>query len=97
MLNRDPASGRYQCHSLMRQYAEEALEQVNTTHQARDAHCEYFLDFMYQHRIDLGGKKTQTFDQFEADMENIRAAWSYAIDTKRYAAIQRAMSGLVGS
>lgn len=95
LLTRDPASGRYTCHPLMRQYAAEALERADATQSARDAHCHYFLDLMYQHRIDLSGQRSQTFDEFEADMENIRMAWSYALDTKQYAAIQRAMSGLV--
>jgi predicted ATPase len=96
LLRRNPVSGRYTFHELLRQFAEQKLEVMGQIQAVRGAHSDYFLNFMYDHRDDLASHKPPTAgDDIEADMENVRTAWSYAIDMKRYAAIQRAMVGLI--
>ncbi len=96
LLARDPETGRYFCHTLLQQYAENQLEQAGLTQKTHDRHSQYYLNFMYErHTILHGQNPLQALDQFEADMGNIRTAWSHAMDMKHYDLIQRAMTGLL--
>jgi predicted ATPase/class 3 adenylate cyclase len=79
LLRRDPNSGRYSIHELLRQYAEEQLKlSVNEERSAHEDHANYFADFMKmreEHLHDDRGK-TALLD-IEADFDNIRLAWTY--------------------
>jgi predicted ATPase len=47
LLQRDPGTGRYSMHELLRQYAEEQLKlSVEQERAAHEAHAKYFADFM---------------------------------------------------
>ena len=80
LLKSLPAS-RYRVHELLRQYALEKLsvnpEDLSRT---RDAHCAYYLDFVGRRAPDfLGGRQLEAASEIDAELDNIRAAWQYAI------------------
>jgi predicted ATPase/class 3 adenylate cyclase len=81
LLRRDPKTGRYSIHELLRQYAEEQLklssEEERSAHQS---HAEYFADFMKRHWILLRESQLPALLEVEADIDNIRVAWNYWIN-----------------
>ncbi|HET9222661.1 MAG TPA: tetratricopeptide repeat protein [Roseiflexaceae bacterium] len=92
-LLRWEAGGRYQIHELLRQYAEEKLaakpEELN---QARDAHCRYYIDFLSARQRDMfGGRQPEATAEIEAEIDNIRSAWQWALESYNVEAILRSM------
>ncbi len=79
------SNGRYEIHELQRQYAAERLaERPETESAIRDRHCEYFADFMDQPPINLLGERSkETIQALEADIDNIRMAWNWAVERTR--------------
>jgi predicted ATPase/class 3 adenylate cyclase len=79
LLHRDPNSGRYSIHELLRQYAEEQLAHSSDLEQAaHEAHAKYFADFMKAREVALHDHRGKTaLQEFEADFDNIRISWNY--------------------
>lgn len=80
LLSRDPNTGRYSIHELLRQYAQtqlqESSEDINTL---RDLHCDYYATFLQSLEKDLiGGKQLEAATSFFANLDNVRAAWDWA-------------------
>ncbi|MBN1876458.1 MAG: tetratricopeptide repeat protein [Anaerolineae bacterium] len=101
MLRRS-VSGRYEIQEILRQYAEEQLatmpEQSDAVH---DRHCDYYLDLLRRLEPALKGPgRDVTFGQLAAldtiqqDLENIRAAWRWAIAHSKMAAMHAAIFSL---
>jgi predicted ATPase len=89
------ATGRYQMHELLRQYGEERLKEAGETDAARSAHCAYYADFMQQREADIKGRRQQgALDEIETDLENVRAAWHWALEQRDYDAIDRSLESL---
>ena len=85
-------SGRYQIHELLRQYGAEQLAQSAVEEvAAHDAHCAYFCDFLHTRRTDVNsGRQREAFLEIRAELENIRAAWQWAIKRGRVHDIHKA-------
>ncbi len=80
LLRRDPDTGRYEVHELLRQYAEEKLEQVGAARDARDIHSHCYLSFLCQREADLRGfRQLDAMKEIESDFENVRAAWTWRV------------------
>lgn len=96
-LLRSEPDGRYQLHELLRQYAVEQLayspeDVVGTIY---DLHCAYYADFFYQRQADLvGGRQLAALAEIESELENIRAAWQWALAGSRVAEIEKSSHGL---
>jgi predicted ATPase len=82
LLRRDPGSGRYSIHELLRQYAEEQLKQsAEDEKSAHENHAKYFADFMNTCSVHMRGDRlTISLLEIEADIDNIRLAWNYWSD-----------------
>lgn len=79
-LRWDASKERYHVHELMRQYGAEQLETSGKGDAARDAHCLYFADFMAQREKDIKFRRqVAALDEIEADFDNVRAAWEWAV------------------
>lgn len=77
--------GRYDVHELLRQYAEEKLQEQDDTEDLRNAHCAYYLHFLHTLEADIKGRQqVEALNDIERDMENIRLAWSRACDRRYY-------------
>jgi DNA-binding CsgD family transcriptional regulator/tetratricopeptide (TPR) repeat protein len=94
-LLRMGGTGRYDLHELMRQYAEEQLDITGEAGTTRDAHSAYYLDFVAQREADIQGRRQlAALKEMAEDFENIRAAWSQALERKTEEAIDRAITAL---
>jgi predicted ATPase/DNA-binding SARP family transcriptional activator len=87
--------GRYEVHELLRQFAEEQLDTSKQTHTAYEAHGTYYLSFLRRCEADLAGdQQLVVLAKLEADLENIRAAWYWAVRERNYALIDLALEGM---
>jgi predicted ATPase/class 3 adenylate cyclase len=79
LLRRDPNTGRYSIHELLRQYAEEQLKlSADEEPFAHENHAKYYADFMKMCGIHMHDQRQKaTFPEIEADIDNIRVAWNY--------------------
>jgi predicted ATPase/predicted Ser/Thr protein kinase len=83
LLRRDNATGRYEIHELLRQYAEEFLRQEGHFEEIRARHATYYSQFTARHGADLKGKRQlAALAEFDVDFENIKVSWRYACHKK---------------
>ncbi|MCJ7659596.1 MAG: hypothetical protein MUO67_10645, partial [Anaerolineales bacterium] len=82
LLSRDPDSSRLEVHELLRQYAQERLEETpQVCVCAQETHAAYFAEFMGERWEHLkGNRQMLALAEIEADIENVRAAWRYYAD-----------------
>jgi len=95
LLHRD-AAGRYELHELLRAYAAEKLDQSPVDGEAaRDRHCAYYAAALQGWAADMKGARQQTaLTEIEADGENARAAWIWAVEQEQVKRLERAIEGL---
>ncbi len=81
-IRHDPTSGRFEIHELLRQYAQEQLEETpEDSIIALEAHAAYFASFMEQRWEHLRDHRQKVaLNEIDADLENIRTAWRYRVD-----------------
>ncbi len=83
-------NGRYQIHELLRQYAETQLQAFpKSTDHTRDLHCAYYTDFIHAHSAIHGGEQVQAVADLEAELENMRQAWQWAVEHNNVEAIYK--------
>ncbi|GIK38983.1 MAG: hypothetical protein BroJett011_28160 [Chloroflexota bacterium] len=88
--------GRYHIHDLLRQYAAEQLVlSPEDVAQVYDAHCAFYTDFLHQRLGALGGgRQREAFAEIAAELENVRAAWQWAVELANVAAIEKSREAL---
>ncbi len=91
LLQAEP-DGRYQLHELLRQYAAEHLVQSpEAIARVYDWHCAYYADFLQQRAKALDGSgQREAIEDIAAELENIRAAWQWAVHQARTDDLQKA-------
>lgn len=91
LLSRDPQTGRYEIHELLRQYAEGNLKSAPAVHHDVAArHAEYFARFAAErHGALQGPKQRRALLEMDADAGNVRSAWSFLLAERN--------TGLVGA
>ena len=90
LLWRDPLAGRYDLHELLRQYALEKAEDSGVLEDLGAKHSRYYLGFLAQQEASLKSESQLTaLDAIEADFENIRQAWLWALEHKEISLIER--------
>jgi tetratricopeptide (TPR) repeat protein len=83
LLARDP-NGRYQIHELLRQYAEERLQQSDQADAIYNAHCVYYADLIGSMYDDFAKMADQTLIKLTLiELDNMRAALRWAVDHER--------------
>jgi DNA-binding SARP family transcriptional activator/predicted ATPase len=89
-------SGRYEIHELLRQYAAEKLHSLpDAAAGVHDRHCAYYTDALHHWEADLTGARQQlALVEMEADSENIRVAWTWAVEQAQVERLDRSMEGL---
>ncbi len=80
-LRHDPTRGRFDIHELMRQYAQERLEEIpQASVSAHETHAAYYANFMHKRWQQLkDGRQIVALGEIDADIENVRSAWRYCI------------------
>jgi predicted ATPase len=95
-LLRRSTEGRYSLHELVRQYADEKLEEADEREQVQNRHLDHFLKFAEAGALELDkSNQIAWLDRFEIEHNNLRAAldWSIQIDVGRASRLAYALSG----
>jgi predicted ATPase len=88
-------NGRFDLHELLRQYAEEKLPRYAGEEEVYAAHSTYYLDRLHLLEEDVKGRRQpEALREIDADFENMRAAWEWAVQHKDVAAMDRALESL---
>jgi predicted ATPase/DNA-binding SARP family transcriptional activator len=87
---------RFQLHELLRQFAEEKLQAIpQAAAQTQDRHCDYYLSFLQHQETHLTGKEHRAaMTAVEAELENVRTAWQWAVQHHKLDQIDRALESL---
>jgi len=88
LLRRAP-DGRYSIHELLRQYAIDQLHQLQGLEAANAAHSQHYLGALSRQK-----DSATSLDQIEADVDNLRMAWNWAVEQGDYAVIDAALQNL---
>lgn len=74
-------NGRYELHELLRQYAENKLQETSANYyQTRASHCVYYADRMENQEDNFAVKPQVILQECEAEFENVQVAWNWAVD-----------------
>lgn len=88
-------SGRYKIHELLRQYAEEKLDESGDTASIQQAHCDYYARFMQTYTEDIKGRRQlDGLNAIDNDFGNVRVAWTHAIKRSDINSLDRMMEGV---
>ena len=89
-------SGRYDMHELLRQYAVGKLAsrpRLGTA--ACDRHCAYYVGAVERWEADMTGSRQEAaLLDMEAERDNIRSAWNWAVAQSQVERLNQAMGGL---
>jgi tetratricopeptide (TPR) repeat protein len=95
LLKRNPA-GRYEVHELLRQYAEaKQAERPGELEIARQRHSAYYAEVIQrlQHEL-ISVHQAEAVAETSVEMDNIRAAWQYAVEHEQTLVLHRFIRGL---
>lgn len=82
LIRRSKNSGRYQIHELLRQYAEEKLVASGGQVVNSEKHAHFYLNYLVSFLASLKGRgQTDTLKAIEADYDNIKTGWQWAVQT----------------
>ncbi|MEM7117732.1 MAG: BTAD domain-containing putative transcriptional regulator [Chloroflexota bacterium] len=95
LIYRESASGRYQMHELLRQYAKEQLAAGGQMEAAAAEYIHYYLTFLAEQAAALKGhEQLATLRQLENDFDNIRTSWLSAIANRDYDLLDTAVEAM---
>jgi predicted ATPase len=88
--------GVYEVHELLRQYAAERLDQTpGASEAARDRHCAHYAAALESWAADLKGPRSHIAPaEIDPEIENVRAAWNWAVERKHAPYLGQAVEGL---
>lgn len=96
LLRWEPDSQRYQVHELLRQYASDLLAQMPAERdRCCDVHARYYMAYLGD-RFDAltSGQQVAVLAEIGRELDNIRAAWSWAVSHGLRAELEYAAMGL---
>jgi predicted ATPase len=95
LLRRDNVSGRYEIHELLRQYAEEKLNESADIETIREAHGRFYAGLMFRLAPKLKGHgQLETLNTIETEFENVRTAWNWAVKLANADVIRQMLEGM---
>lgn len=91
-LVRRTQAGRYDVHEVIRQFALSHLASDAHEGDVRQAHSDYYLMLLATKESDLkGSAQRKAIQELVDEMDNLRAAWAWAIRQTRFARIGQAL------
>ena len=95
LLRRTP-TGRYELHELIRQYAGSKLaENAERPDLVQEQHSFYYLGLLEEKHTKLYGREQkQILAELTVEMDNIRAAWNWAVAAEQFIPLYRASTTL---
>lgn len=96
LLRWEPNSQRYQVHELLRQYAADMLAQTpDEMRRSRDLHTRHYTTFLGDRFEDLvGARQGEALAEIGLELDNVRAAWQWAVSQCYNADLEYAAMGL---
>jgi predicted ATPase len=83
---------RYDMHELLRRYSDEKLV---TAAETRNLHCRYYVEFLKRKWSHLrGGRQRETLEEIGEEIENVRAAWRWAVSQAQEAELAQSLNTL---
>lgn len=84
LVSRDPESGRYRVHELLRQYAESRLRDTSgEPERVADTHAQHYAEFLRERSLRFEGNEPLVVTrELEDELDNVRAAWTRALETR---------------
>jgi len=98
LLRRLP-TGRYEIHELLRQYAERRLNEAAAgKDETHHRHSSYYADFLADKGAEINTRsQKKALNAIEAEIENIRAAWSWSVERGLLENIGRALDAMTSA
>ena len=79
---------QFTIHELLRQYGNEKLSAMGEINIIQQAHCNYYMEFLSSNDAKVKGQKhLESLEAIRTAFENIRTAWIWAVDSRKYEAI----------
>jgi tetratricopeptide (TPR) repeat protein len=98
LLRRHP-SGRWEMHELLKQFAQEKLALYEAPHSSelvQDRHSYYYMTLVSHWEVDiLNEDPKQAMAECRRELDNIRQAWQWAVNQKRFEWITRGLTSIV--
>jgi serine/threonine protein kinase/predicted ATPase len=96
LLRRVPSSGRFETHELLRQYAESKLSETpDRRSECLERHATFFTGLLESREAELRGPSPAgALAELEAELDNVRAAWNYLLETRRTFEVMRSVEVL---
>lgn len=90
------SAGRYEIHELIRHFAAEKLDAHPAEKEmTRERHTGYYTSFLHQREGALkAGQQRETLNEIRAEIENVRAAWRWAVEHTKLQAIDWGLESL---
>jgi DNA-binding SARP family transcriptional activator/Cdc6-like AAA superfamily ATPase len=88
--------GRFYIHELIRQYAIKKMQaDLGLWKRANEDHCAYFCQVLNKREREWHGpKQKEIFAEIGADIQNVEAAWKWALGANRLDRIEQALESL---
>ncbi|MDL1895584.1 XRE family transcriptional regulator [Anaerolineae bacterium CFX7] len=92
-LVRRTATGRYDLHEMIRQYALARLEQdAARAYETRARHSEYYLRLAAEHESKLkSAAQQESIRELTVELDNLRAAWAWGIEREKFETVGQAV------
>jgi tetratricopeptide (TPR) repeat protein len=85
----------YRIHELLRQFGEEKLVASGQSAPTRAAYTDYFLTFLQNREADVKGRRQlAACAEIQAEFANIRTAWNWALQDKKFELLDKALNSL---
>lgn len=95
LLVYEPADDRYQLHAVLKRFAYDALAASGRLEAVQRRHMAYYLKLLQAREADLKGRRQpEALRQLDADFENLRGAWRFAVTLREAEAIARSRDSL---
>jgi serine/threonine protein kinase/tetratricopeptide (TPR) repeat protein len=96
LLRRVPATGRYEIHELLRQYAAARLRAEPVEHDAAmERLSAFYAGFLSERRSSvLGATRQHVFSEIQTELDNIRVAWQWMAEHGQAARLLGALQAL---
>jgi predicted ATPase len=96
LITRDPTSGRYRLHELLRKYAESRLgEAPGEAERTADEHAAHYASFLAERAARFKGREPELVaGELDTEIDNVRAAWARLRDTRKLSLLGPALETL---
>ena len=94
LIRRNADSGRYVIHALLREFTNHQLK-LSQNSSIYPKFSQYYLDFLSKQEKKLqGSEQLDALNRIDVEFENIRRAWQWAVQTRDFDGIGKAIEGI---